>query len=103
MSANPKRLLRLPQVCERTGWSESTVRRKVKEKKLSPPLHLCGDKASTWPEDEIDALVEAAITAREAGADATRPLATHLKQVSPLGVEARQRKRAARRAAEARR
>ena len=40
MSAKPKRLLRVRQVCERTGWSEPTVYRKVQEGKLKPPVHL---------------------------------------------------------------
>jgi predicted DNA-binding transcriptional regulator AlpA len=61
------RLLRLPQVCERTGWSESTVRRKVKQKILKPPVHPDGDgRVAGWPEPEIDAVLEAAIAARDA-------------------------------------
>ena len=62
----PIRLLRLPLVIERTGWSRTTIYRKVLEGKLSKPVHLLGDRCSAWPEDEIDSIIAAAIDARDA-------------------------------------
>ncbi len=47
--------LRLPTVCDRTGKPKSTVYREVGEGLLPPPVRI-GERASAWPDDEIDAV-----------------------------------------------
>ena len=50
-----KSFLRLPQVCDRTGKPKSTVYREVGDGLLPPPVRI-GERASAWPDDEIDAV-----------------------------------------------
>ena len=50
-----KYFLRLPAVCERTGKPKSTVYREVGDGLLPPPVRI-GERASAWPDDEIDAI-----------------------------------------------
>lgn len=57
-----KRLLRLPNVLERTGLSRSTLYADPS----FPKAVKVGQRAVAWPEDEIDAWIEARIEAREA-------------------------------------
>ena len=66
MSEKPKRLLRLPNVCDRLGYSSATVWRLVKAGKLPQPVRVVpGQRAVGWPEEDIDTVIEAAIAARE--------------------------------------
>ena len=66
MSGKPTRLVRLPEVRSRIGYSEATVWRLVKAGKLPKPVKLVpGSRAVGWPEDEIDAFIDAAIASRE--------------------------------------
>jgi len=50
--------LRLPEVCRRTGKPRSTVYRDIKDGLLPPPVRI-GDRASAWPDNEIDAVNQA--------------------------------------------
>ena len=50
-----KSFLRLPAVCDRTGKPKSTVYREIGEGLLPPPVRI-GERASAWPDDEIDAV-----------------------------------------------
>ena len=50
-----KSLLRLPTVCARTGKPKSTIYREVGEGLLTPPVRI-SERASAWPDDEIDAI-----------------------------------------------
>ena len=50
-----KNFLRLPAVCDRTGKPKSTVYREVGDGLLPPPVRI-GERASAWPDDEIDAV-----------------------------------------------
>ena len=57
-----KRLLRLPNVLERTGLSRSTLYADA----TFPKAVKVGQRAVAWPENEVDAWIEARIEAREA-------------------------------------
>ncbi len=50
-----KYFLRLPAVCDRTGKPKSTVYRDIGDGLLPPPVRI-GERASAWPDDEIDAI-----------------------------------------------
>jgi len=50
-----KYFLRLPAVCDRTGKPKSTVYREIGEGLLPPPVRI-GERASAWPDNEIDAV-----------------------------------------------
>ena len=50
-----KYFLRLPAVCDRTGKPKSTVYREIGDGLLPPPVRI-GERASAWPDDEIDAI-----------------------------------------------
>ena len=50
-----KSFLRLPTVCDRTGKPKSTIYREVGEGLLTPPVRI-SERASAWPDDEIDAI-----------------------------------------------
>ena len=50
-----KYFLRLPDVCDRTGKPKSTVYRDIGDGLLPPPVRI-GERASAWPDDEIDAI-----------------------------------------------
>jgi predicted DNA-binding transcriptional regulator AlpA len=67
MSRKPmaRRLLRLPEVLFRTGDSRSGFYRKIADGTVSPgvPLNPPDGRAVGWPDDEIDAHVEATIAA----------------------------------------
>jgi len=53
-----KSFLRLPTVCDRTGKPKSTIYREVGEGLLTPPVRI-GERASAWPDNEIDAINDA--------------------------------------------
>jgi prophage regulatory protein len=59
------RLLRLPEVRNRTGYSAPTIWRLIKAGKFPSPVKLCGGRAAMWPEHEVVAVIEAAIEARD--------------------------------------
>lgn len=60
-------LLRLPQVKARTGLSRSTLYREIASGRFPAPVRL-GERASAWVASEVDAYIEARITARDAKA-----------------------------------
>ena len=49
----PTKVLRLPAVIERTGLSESTIRRQVRRGTFPAPVPL-GDRAVGWDSDAVD-------------------------------------------------
>ncbi|MDI1254123.1 AlpA family transcriptional regulator [Thermomonas sp.] len=61
------RLLRLPEVKARTGYSRSEVYRRIAAGDFPAPVKL-GERASAWPEHEINAWCQARIAARDAKA-----------------------------------
>ncbi len=61
------RLLRLPEVKARTGYSRSEVYRRIAAGDFPAPVKL-GDRASAWPEHEVNAWCLARIAARDAKA-----------------------------------
>lgn len=61
-----KSFLRLPDVCERTGKPKSTVYREIGEGLLPPPVRI-GERASAWPDDEIDAINLARLQGKSTG------------------------------------
>lgn len=62
-------LLRLRDVCRRTGLSRSEIYRRVTSHQFPAPVKV-GERASAWPEHEITAWCEARIAARDAKAAA---------------------------------
>ena len=66
MSAKTTKLLRLPAVLALTGFSRPTIWRRIKEGKFPKPVYPFGGRSSAWPEDEVLAVINAAIEARQA-------------------------------------
>lgn len=62
-------LLRLPEVCRRTGYSRSEVYRRVQAGTFPAPTKL-GERASAWPEHEVTAYIAGLIAKRDAKAAA---------------------------------
>ena len=60
-------LLRLPEVCRRTGKKRSSIYREISAGAFPAPVKL-GERASAWPEHEIDAWIAERIAARERAA-----------------------------------
>jgi prophage regulatory protein len=64
MQSRPQKILRLPQVRERTGLSTSSVYAKIAEgnfpKQVSLGVHSVG-----WVEGEIDAYIDACVAERD--------------------------------------
>jgi prophage regulatory protein len=60
-----QRLLRLPKVCDRTGYKRDAIYKLVRAGKFPQPVKLPGGRASAWVETEIDAVVTDAIAARD--------------------------------------
>ncbi len=56
----PSRIIRLPAVLERTGYSRSCLYARISAGLFPRPISL-GSRVSTWPEHEIDALIAAHI------------------------------------------
>jgi len=48
-----RRILRRPMVKERMGWSDSTLKRRVKNGQFPAPVQL-GRNSVGWYEDEVD-------------------------------------------------
>lgn len=53
ISAQPRRLLRLPAVCKKVGLSPTSVWRGVREERFPAPVSI-GLQAVAWHESEID-------------------------------------------------
>jgi prophage regulatory protein len=65
MTSIPRRCLRrLPWVSDRTGSRRSTIYKQIGEGLLPPPVDLGGGRAVAWPDDEIDAVVDARIAGK---------------------------------------
>lgn len=58
-------LLRLPEVCRRSGLSRSEIYRRAQQGGFPSPVKL-GERASAWPAHEIDAWCAERIAARDA-------------------------------------
>ncbi|KAA6184240.1 AlpA family transcriptional regulator [Thiohalocapsa marina] len=56
----PTRVLRLPQVLERTGYSRSGLYARISAGLFPHPIAL-GARASAWPEHEVEAVLAAQI------------------------------------------
>ena len=63
-----KRLLRLPQVEDRTPYKRSKIYKLISEGKFPKPVKL--GNVSAWPEDEIDAWIAEQIGPRGEAANA---------------------------------
>ena len=61
-----QRLLRLPQVIERTSLTRSTIYELMEKGAFPRPVKISGARSNAWVESEVDAYVEARIQAREA-------------------------------------
>lgn len=59
-------LLRLHEVCRRTGKSRSEIYRRIAAGDFPKPVKL-GERASAWPEHEVSAWIADRIAARDAG------------------------------------
>ena len=64
-SGEPLTLLRLREVCRRTGKSRSEVYRRIAAGDFPQPVKL-GERASAWPAHEVAAWIAARIAARDA-------------------------------------
>ena len=64
---SPLRLLRLPEVRERTGHSTSIIYAQISRGDFPRPV-LIGSRSVGWLESEIDSWIEARIAARDADA-----------------------------------
>jgi prophage regulatory protein len=62
--------LRLPQVADRTGKSESTIIRDSNLGLFPKPIKI-GIRSIGWIESEVDAVIEQAIAVRDAGVAAS--------------------------------
>ena len=60
-------LLRLPEVCRRTGKKRSSIYREIATGQFPAPVKL-GERASAWPEHEINGWIAERIAARERAA-----------------------------------
>lgn len=63
------RVLRLGEVCHRTGLSRSEIYRRIASGAFPAPIKL-GERASAWPEHEVTAFLVARIAQRDAKAAA---------------------------------
>lgn len=66
-NANPLTLLRLHEVCRRTGKKRSSIYRDIAAGIFPAPVKL-GERASAWPEHEVNAWIAERIAARERAA-----------------------------------
>jgi prophage regulatory protein len=56
----PNRVLRLPTVLERTGYSRSRLYARISDGLFPRPVAL-GPRVAAWPEHEVDAVIAAHI------------------------------------------
>ena len=61
----PERLLRLPEVIRRVGYSRPSIYRKMNSAEFPSPVNL-GGRAVAWIESEIDAWIESRVSDRRA-------------------------------------
>jgi prophage regulatory protein len=59
----PLRLLKLPQVKDRTGYKDTTVYGQAKAGLFPPPVKLT-PRSSGWPEHEVSAVIAARIAGK---------------------------------------
>lgn len=59
-----QRLLRLPEVIRRVGYSRPSIYRKIDRTEFPAPVQL-GGRAVAWLESEIDAWIESRVKARQ--------------------------------------
>jgi len=69
MTYRPKKLLRLPVVCDRVGYSRSTVYLLINRSEFPKPISI-GERAVAWLESDIDAWIEARIESGRTGVSA---------------------------------
>ena len=69
MTSNTQQLtlLRLDEVCRRTGKKRSSLYRDIAAGSFPAPVKL-GERASAWPEHEVNAWIAGRIAARERAA-----------------------------------
>jgi prophage regulatory protein len=65
-SENPTRLLRLPQVKHRTGYSRSSIYAKISLGEFPAPVNL-GARAVAWIDTEIDEWISNRVKASRSG------------------------------------
>lgn len=56
---NDTALLRLPAVCELTGYKRSSIYNLIKAKKFPPSVRLAGGGAVAWRSADVRAWIEA--------------------------------------------
>lgn len=64
MDHTKRRMLKLPEVCDRTGIGRASIYSKAASGTFPSPVKL-GPRASAWPEDEVDNWIEARIAERD--------------------------------------
>ena len=69
LSLSSLRLLRIPEVIERTGYRKSELYRLMKEARFPKPVKL-GERCSAWPEHEVSQWIADRIAVRDAKARA---------------------------------
>lgn len=62
-AAEPLCLLRLPEVCRRTGKKRSSLYRDVAAGRFPAPVKI-GERASAWPAHQVTAWIESRIAAQ---------------------------------------
>lgn len=65
-SGDPLRLLRMREVCQRSGKSRSAIFRRVAAGDFPAPVKV-GARAIAWPEHEVTAWIASRIAARDEG------------------------------------
>lgn len=65
--SRPPRLLRCPEVLERTGMPRASLYKKIAAEEFPRPIPI-GKRAVAWLESEIDAWEQKCINARDAAA-----------------------------------
>jgi len=61
-----QKLLRLPQVIERTSLKRSTIYDLMEKRSFPRPIKISGARQNAWIESEVDDYVAARIAEREA-------------------------------------
>ena len=61
----PERLLRLPEVIQRVGYSRPSIYRKMNRAEFPLPVNL-GGRAVAWIESEIDGWIHSRVSERRA-------------------------------------
>lgn len=63
-----ERLIRLPEVMDRTGYRHASIYNLVRERKFPAPIKLAGGRATAWLESEIDNWISGLAAQRDGGA-----------------------------------